>query len=327
MSDTAITGASGLVGGDLLKALSGRGEPVRAIVRSESAAHKVASLGGTPVVADLFDHEAMRDALWGARVLYHVAGVNDTCTRNSAAMDRVNIDGTRSVVSAAAAGGVGKIVYTSSAAAIGENQGIVANEEIVNNGDFLSPYSRSKYLAERAAFEAASAAGIDLVAVNPSSVQGPGRSGGSAKILLYALRSRRPLLTETYLSVIDVADCTEGHIAAAERGRAGERYLLSGATLSVRDAVDLAGSISGVSIEPRWLSEGLVRSVGRPASRLVNIVKPDAGICPALIDTLLHGHRFDGSLAERELGIAYTPVSDTFGRTIAWFRSEGLLRV
>jgi len=325
MPDTAITGASGLVGGDLLTALVGRGGTVRAIVRSDQAAQRVASLGGTPVVADLFDRDAMRDALWGADVLYHVAGVNDTCTRNPSAMDAVNIEGTRSVIAAAAAGGVRRIVYTSSAAAIGENQGIVANEEIVNNGDYLSPYARSKYLSECAAFEEALAAGIDLVAVNPSSVQGPGRSGGSAKILLYALGSRRPFLMDTNLSIVDIADCTQGHIAAAERGRAGERYLLSGATLSVREAVELASSIGGVSVNPRWLSEGMVRSLGRPLSRLVNVLKPDAGLCPALVDTLLHGHRFDGSRAERELGIDYTPVSDTFTRTIAWFRAEGLL--
>ncbi|MGI9529325.1 MAG: NAD-dependent epimerase/dehydratase family protein [Acidimicrobiia bacterium] len=325
MPDTAITGASGLVGGDLLKTLVDRGESCRAIVRSEASAQTVASLGATPVVADLFDHDAMRDALWGAEVLYHVAGVNETCARDSSAMDSVNIDATRSVIRAAAAGGVGRIVYTSSAAAIGENQGIVANEDIVNNGEYLSPYARSKHPAEIAAFEEASEVGIDLVAVNPSSVQGPGRSGGSAKILLYVLRSRRPVLTDSFLSIVDIGDCTAGHIAAADRGRAGERYLLSGAALSVRDAVDLAQRVSGASINPRWVSEGVVRMVSRPASRFVNLVKPDAGLCPALIDTLLHGHRFDGSRAERDLGVVYTPISDTFTRTIEWFRSEALI--
>ena len=325
MSDTAITGASGLVGGDLLKALIRRGATTRAIVRSPEAARTVESLGGAPIVADLFDHDALRDAMWGADVIYHVAGVNDTCARDSAAMDRVNIDGTRSVVAAAAAAGVGRVVYTSSAAAIGENEGIVASEQIVNNGDFLSPYARSKYLAEVAAFEEASAVGIDLVSVNPSSVQGPGRSGGSARILLYALTARRPFLTDTHLSIVDIADCTEGHLAAAEHGRPGERYLLSGATLTVEEAVDMAADTSGVRVEPRWLSASTVRTVGRPLSRVINRIKPGAGVCPALIDTLLHGHRFDGSRAERELGVTYTPVTETFARTIAWFEAEGLL--
>ena len=325
MPDAAITGASGLVGGDLLKGLVHRGDTVRAIVRSEGAARTVAALGGAPVLADLFDHDAMRDAMWGADTVYHVAGVNDTCTRTSSAMDTVNVGGTRAVISAAADAGVGRIVYTSSAATIGENQGIVATEEIVNNGEFLSPYARSKYLAEQAAFEQAKAVGIDLVSVNPSSVQGPGRSTGSARILLYAIGSRRPFLTDTHLSIVDIADCTAGHMAAGERGRAGERYLLSGASLSVREAVELAGSLSGEPVEPRWLSESTVRSIGKPVSWLVNMVKPSAGVCPALIETLLHGHRFDGSRAVRELGITYTPVADTFARTIAWFRSQGLI--
>jgi dihydroflavonol-4-reductase len=240
-------------------------------------------------------------------------------------MDHVNIDGTRSVIHASADAGVGRVVYTSSAAAIGERRGIVGNEEIVHGGDYLSPYARSKHLAEIAAFEQAEASGIDLVSVNPSSVQGPGRSGGSARILLRVLRSRRPYLTDTYISIIDINDCTAGHIAAAERGRAGERYLLSGATLSVREAVELVEEVSGVAIHPRWLSESAVRNLGRPLARAIAVFKPDADVCPALIDTLLHGHRFDGSRAERELGISYTPVADTFARTIDWFRDEGLL--
>jgi dihydroflavonol-4-reductase len=325
MADVALTGGSGLVGGHLLSALVAGGTTVRALVRSEEAASKVASLGAEPFVVDLFDHDAVRDAAWRAGVMYHVAGVNRTCVRNPSEMDHVNIDGTRSVIHASADAGVGRVVYTSSAAAIGERRGIVGNEEIVHGGDYLSPYARSKHLAEIAAFEQAEASGIDLVSVNPSSVQGPGRSGGSARILLRVLRSRRPYLTDTYISIIDINDCTAGHIAAAERGRAGERYLLSGATLSVREAVELVEEVSGVAIHPRWLSESAVRNLGRPLARAIAVFKPDADVCPALIDTLLHGHRFDGSRAERELGISYTPVADTFARTIDWFRDEGLL--
>lgn len=324
-SDVALTGGSGLVGGHLLRTLVADGLSVTAIVRSAAAAAKVDAEGGTPVVVDLFDASGLKQALWGIPILYHVAGVNETCPSDPSAMDRVNIEGTRSIIAASATSGVGRVVYTSSAATIGEAEGMIGTEATRHQGTYLSPYARSKHVAEGVALAEASAHGVDLVVVNPSSVQGPGRSGGSARILLYALRAKRPLLVDTKVSLIDIEDCTRGHRAAAAKGRAGERYLLSGATLSVSDAIALAERITTTSINPRWLSAGMARVIGRPVASLVNLMKPSADVCPALIDTLLHGHRFDGSRAERELGISYTPIEDTFQRTIEWFVDHGLV--
>ena len=321
--DIAITGGSGLVGGHLLSALVERGSRVRAVVRSDEAAAAVASSGAEPVIADLYDHDSFRDAVWGVPLLYHVAGVNETCSKNPGEMDRVNIDGTRAVVGAAADAGVGRIGYTSSAAAIGEAAGMVGTEATRHTGTHLSRYARSKHLAEVAAFEASAEHGIDLVAVSPSSVQGPGRSGGSAKILLYALRAKRPYLVDVKVSLVDIEDCTAGHIRAAEYGRAGERYLLSGSTSSVSDLVAMAGSAGGVEVNPRWLSEGVVRSLGGVGARLAGMFASD--ICPELVNALLHGHRFDGSKAMRDLGLEYTPIESTIERTVAWFEAEGLI--
>jgi dihydroflavonol-4-reductase len=251
--------------------------------------------------------------------------VNETCPRDVTAMDRVNVDGTMSVIRAAAAAGVGRVVYTSSAAAIGEEAGMIGTEATVHSGTYVSPYARSKHRAEVAALEQAAASGVDLVVVNPASVQGPGRSGGSARILLYALRSRRPVLVHTMISLVDIEDCTAGHIAAASRGRTGQRYLLSGATVPVADAVDLAAATTGRVVAPRWIGAGTLRSVGKTAAWLMHMVRPHSGICPALIETLLHGHRFDGSRAERDLALRYTPIEDTFARTIQWFEEQGLI--
>ncbi|HSJ71361.1 MAG TPA: NAD-dependent epimerase/dehydratase family protein [Acidimicrobiia bacterium] len=323
--DVAVTGGSGLVGGHLVSRLVAEGRSVRALVRSESSASVVSALGADPYPVDLFDDSGLRRALWGVPLLFHVAGVNDPCPRDVAAMDHVNIEGTRSVVRAAAEAGVRRIVYTSSAVAIGEREGIVGTESIVHSGEYHSPYARSKHLAELVAFETAADLGIDLVGVNPSSVQGPGRSGGSARILLYALRSRRPWVMDTHVSIVDIEDCTDGHLAAVELGRPLERYLLSGATVSVREALELAQAVANVELRPRWLSAGLVRALGRPASRIIGAIRPGSGVCPALIDTLLHGHRFDASRSRRELGIEYTPLAETFARTIEWFRAEGLI--
>jgi len=325
LSRAFLTGGSGLVGGHLLERLVASGTRVSCLVRSGAAEQTIIGRGGDPVRGSLFDVEGLASAMSGADVVFHVAGVNDTCPRDVSAMDRVNVEGTKAVIAAAAAGGVGRVVYTSSAAAIGERSGTIGTEATEHCGEYLSPYARSKHLAEVAAFDEASVRGVDLVAVSPSSVQGPGRASGSAEILLRVLNTKRPILVNTILSIVDIEDCTAGHIGAARLGRPGERYLLSGRSIGVGDAVELMSSIVGREMRPRWISEATARRLGIPATRVLAWVHPTAGICPALVRTLLHGHRFDGSRAERELGITYHPIEDTFSRTIAWFANEGLI--
>lgn len=325
-ADAFLTGGSGIVGGHLLAALIGGGVAVRALARSEAAAGAVSDHGAVPVFGDLFDADALAEGMSGVDVIYHVAGVNESCSRDPRAMDRVNIDGTVAVIRAAAATGVRRVVYTSSAAAIGEREGTIGVEETVHSGEYLSAYARSKYLAEMVATEEASRLGVDLVVVSPSSVQGPGRATGSAELLLRALNSKRPLLVDVMLSIVDIEDCTTGHINAARYGSVGERYILSGATLSVAEVVDLLATVTGREIHPRWVSESLVRRLGIPAARIVAVVKPSLGVCPDLIRTLLHGHRFDGSKAAKELRFTYREPSDTISRTVQWFAEKGLVR-
>ena len=321
----AVTGASGVVGRHLTTRLVKQGRSVRAIVRSEDAARTVRQIGAEPVHADIVTGEGLRDALWGTETLFHVAAVNETCTKDPRYLEAVNIDAVRTIVATAAEAGTGRIIHTSSIAAIGEAPGIIGTEEIRHNGEYLSPYARSKHLGELAAFETADAAGIPLVSVNPASVQGPGRSTGSAQVLIRALTMRRPLLVDAWVSIVDIEDCTAGHLAAESQGRAGERYILSGASARITELVDLAGAAADVDVDPRWVSEGAVRAIGRPLSAIAHALRPGLGVCPALVSTLLHGHRMDGSKAERDLGVTYTPLETTIARTIEWFRSEGLV--
>ena len=324
-SEAFVTGGSGLLGGHLISRLIGDGAAVHALARSDAAAVSVAERGATVVRGDLFDDDALREGMSGADVVFHVAGVNEMCTADPAVMDRVNVTGTVSVIQAASANGVRRVVYTSSAAAIGEETGEIGTERTAHSSEYVSAYARSKHVAEVAAFEVAEQLGVDLVAVNPSSVQGPGRATGSATLLIRALNSKRPLLFDSTLSIVDIEDCTTGHVNAAKYGMAGERYLLSGATLTVADAIDLVANASGRSIRPRWLSRTMVQSAGMAAARVASVVRPSLGVCPELITTLLHGHRFDGSKASEELNFSYTDVSDTIKRTIAWLDEEGFV--
>jgi len=296
---------------------------VDALVRSSESAEKVAALGGTPVYGDLHDTQRLAVSMRGASVVFHVAGVNDTCPDDAAPMDFVNIDGTRSVIAAAAAADIERLVYTSSAAVIGELAGVVATEETPHSGTFLSPYARSKYLAEVAAFSEADRRGIGLVAVNPSSVQGPGRATGSADILIRILNAKRPILVDTDVSIVDIEDCTNGHIAAAMLGKSGRRYLLSAEPMRVSDAVSVASGYLGRPIKPVWLPGRTIKAVGPSLAWAAARLKPGAGICPALVRTLLHGHRFDATRATEELDVRFRPATDTLERTAEWLMAEG----
>lgn len=316
-----VTGGTGLVGGHLFRTLIDEDWDVVALVRSDEGAATIRASGGRPVKGDVTSPDGLAAAMAGADVVFHVAGVNQGCPKDTTHMDTVNITGAVRIIQAAAEAGVRRVVLTSSVAAIGEVPGSVGDETTEHSGIHLSAYARSKHLGEVAATTTAGELGVDLVVVNPASVQGPGRSTGSAEILLRAVRARRPWLVDLTVSIIDIADCSRGHVLAAERGVAGERYILSGATITARESVEIIAPMLDHPVRPRWIPAGVVRRMGPPLSRLFG----GARVCPDLVRTLLASHRYDNTKSIAELGMTYTPLEDTFARTIDWFRTEGLL--
>ncbi len=161
-----------------------------------------------------------------------------------------------------------RLVHTSSAATIGEATGVVADEWTAPRGSYLSHYEESKTLGERAALEAAAELGQDVVYVNPSSVQGPGRSGGTGRFLIAFLDGRLKVFVDTWVSLVDIQDCVAGHLLAAERGQSGERYLLNGIRMRVTDLLELAAVVAGVTATPRLLPRPAA-SVAGAAAELV----------------------------------------------------------
>jgi len=241
-------------------------------------------------------------------------------------MEVLNSTGPAAAVRAAARAGVKRLVHTSSAATIGERPGAIGSEHTPHRGWYLSTYERTKTEGERDALTAAREVGQDLVCVNPSSVQGPGRTGGTARFLLAFLDGRLKVFVPTNISLIDIDDCVEGHLLAAERGVSGERYLLSGTTLSMTDALALAGEVGGVRRRPVLLPRRVATIAAAIAERAFKIAGRHPPICPEMVRTLLHGHRYDGSRPQQELGLRYTEPRDTLRRTLVWARAEGLLR-
>ena len=320
-----VTGGGGVVGGTLVRRLVRAGRPVRALARTDASARALRSIGSEPVRGDLLDLGSLTRAMRGCSTVFHAAGVNAMCQRDPSPMVRTNVEGSANAIRAAAQTGVARVVYTSSSSAIGEARGTVGREDSPHRGSYLSVYERSKHEAERLVFALAGDLGVEVVAVNPSSVQGPGRATGSARLLHEVANGRLPVLVDTTISLVDIDDCAQGHVLAETHGAPGERYLLSGATLTTREAVTLLERVWGlprrVRFAPRWAASAGGLAVWAGA----RLIHRDAPLCPEAVRALLHGHRYDGSKATRELGLTYTPVEDTLRRTLEWYAERGLV--
>jgi dihydroflavonol-4-reductase len=321
-----VTGGSGVIGAALVTRLVGEGEEVAGLARSDAAAAALRSRGARAVRADLFDEAGLARAMEGARLVYNVAGVNELCTADASAMYRVNVDGPVAVLRAAARAGVRRMVHTSSAAALGEATGTVGTEDSPHRGWFLSHYERSKHDGELAVLGAARELGLEAVSVNPSSVQGPGRASGTGRILLALIEGRLKLFLDTNLSLVDIDDCVQGHLLAAGRGKPGARYLLNGIRLSAAEALALLGRVLGVERHPRMLRPWVARTAGAAVEVPFRVAHRRPPLCREMVRTLLHGHRYDGTRATRELGLEYTPAEDTLRRLVLWAASEGLIK-
>jgi dihydroflavonol-4-reductase len=320
-----LTGGSGFVGGALLDALLQRGDDVVALARSDSSAAALAARGARVARGDILDEQALASAMAGSELLFHVAGINTLCPEDPGALLRANVTGAATAVRAAARAGIGRVVLTSSAATIGEARGTVGREDSPHRGSYLSTYERSKREGELAAFAVARETGVDLVAVNPSSVQGPGRSGGTGKILIAYLNGRLRAFVDTRLSLVDVRDCTAGHLLAADRGAPGERYVLNGVTLTSLEALAIVSDLTGVHARPRILPRPVAIGAAAVVEGAFRLARRRPPVCREMVRTMLHGHLYDGSRATRELGLVYTPVRETLAATVTWAREAGLV--
>jgi dihydroflavonol-4-reductase len=320
-----LTGGSGVVGGAVLRRLLTDGRAVRALARSDDSAAALGALGAEPVRGDVLDIASITAAMAGCDVAYHLAGVNLFCLRNPSAMRAVNIAGSSNCVLAAARAGVARVVYTSSAATLGEAFGTVGREDSPHRGSFLSEYERSKYDAERAVVDVAERHGVGLVCVNPSSVQGPGRATGTGQVLVQYLRGRLPFWVETTVSLVDIDDCATGHILAEQKGATGERYVLNAASLSSPALLALMREIAPGVTPPRVVPKAVAGAVVLGVEAVARARGRTPRICRESLRALAHGHRYDGSKAERELGLRYRPAEDTIRRTAAWLVERGMV--
>lgn len=319
----AVTGGSGVVGSAVVRHLVAAGHDVWALARSPAASATLDAIGAHVVHGDILDEAAVMRLVKASRWVFHIAGVNELCSRDPARMWLINVEAVTGMLEACQRAGVERLIHTSSAATIGEEHGTVGFETSPHRGHFLSEYERSKTVAERLLFNTTS--DVEVVSVNPSSVQGPGRVTGTGALLLASAKGSMPLMVDTNISLVDIDDSARGHLLAAQKGEPGERYLLSGTSLTTREIVRRLNDLRGRRRSPWYIERRAVTGLAPLVHFGFRLVGKQAPLCPESARVLLHGHCYDGSKASRELGLSYTPVDETLERTFRWFRREGLI--
>ena len=251
MKPILVTGATGFVGWHVARQLLDQGLSVRTLARDpERSAQALGSLGGMEVMqGDLRDAATVAKAMAGCGVVYHVAADYRLWVRNAKEMFASNVEGTRNVLKAARSAGVERIVYTSTVGCIGFPKDQPGNETTpVSIDDMQGPYKRSKFLAELVALEAAQT-GLPVVIVNPTTPVGDHdfKPTPTGKMILDFLRGAMPAYLDTGLNIVDVCDVACGHIQACEHGRVGERYILGGENLTLRQIFEQVAQATGRS--------------------------------------------------------------------------------
>jgi dihydroflavonol-4-reductase len=314
-----VTGATGFLGRELVRRLRARGDDVRILARPIS---RLGDLAGQVEVThgNVLDTASVAAAVKGRDLVFHTAGLVSTLASEHRAMFAVNVDGTRNVLEAARQAGVQRVVYTSSSYAVGHTlDGRALNEQAVWEDPGVA-YARSKRRAEDAAF-AVARGGLPLVVVNPSFVLGPGGGeGSSGRIVRRFLDGNMKFYVEGGFSPVDVEDVAEGHIAAAERGAIGERYLLSGENVSFTEFFSLLGDVTGRPMPrkvPGWFALGATQVQERVICRITGR-PPVADLDEVKMGRLIR--YFDNGKARRELGFDPRPLRETLERTVRWMR-------
>ena len=321
---TLVTGGTGYVGGAVVRALRDRGESVRVLARKTSTTDQLTKLGVEIAQGDILDPNSIQAAVEGCDTLYHVAAIHEYWVPDRQYLMRTEVEGTRNVLSTAYKCGASKVVYTSTTYTIGEARGQLGNETTAHRGYFCIAYEEAKYKAEMVVREFAQE-GLPVVIVNSAGVFGPGGLKATGQALVDALNGKLPMVFPGVISYVYVDDVVKGHLLAAEKGRNGERYILCGYNLDTADLIRRACRLAGVKSPPvgPLFMANLIAALSELAA---GITKQPPLVAKDAVAILAHGMQTDGSKAERELRLRYTPLEDGLLKTLAWYWEQGLLK-
>jgi dihydroflavonol-4-reductase len=323
-----VTGATGFVGAAVARVLLHDGWQVRVLARPQSDRSNLRALALEVSVGDLTDGQSLDRALRGCGVLFHVAADYRLGVRNPEQLYRTNVEGTRQVLAAAARAGVQRIVYTSSVATLGiPKDGSPGDERTpVTIADMIGHYKRSKFLAEAVVLEMA-AQGLPVVIVNPSTPIGPGdiKPTPTGQTILDAARGRMPAYVDTGLNVVHVDDVAAGHLMAFHRGQVGEKYVLGGQDMTLKQILEEVARL--VNRKPprvrlphsavmplAYLADGFTRVFGGSSRITVEGVRMSRKLM-----------FFSSAKAQRELGYSARPPTIALADAVRWFAECGRL--
>jgi len=321
-----VTGASGHVGGNLVRALLAQGRRVRVIVHRDTRA--IEGLGVERVAADTRDIDSLLRAFEGAHTVYHLAGIISIMGEMNGLVSRTNVIGTGNVVEACLKRGVRRVIHFSSIHALRNEPGLDAMNEncpYADDNECIA-YDRSKALGEQKVLEGVSK-GLNAVIVNPTSIIGPYdfKPSRMGQVLLDLYHRRMPALIDAFFDWVDVRDVVAGAMSAEEKGRSGERYLLSGSYESIRGLARLVEEIAGVRA-PRFVTPMWLALLAAPFAELY---AKAFGKTPLFtresMRVLRESRPVSHEKATRELGYTPRPLRDTIEDSLAWFRQAGML--
>jgi dihydroflavonol-4-reductase len=327
-STVLVTGASGFLGSAIAGALRARGHAIRALARPSSPR---TNLNAADVICegDLRDRASLAAALKGARYLFHAAADYRLWARNPEEIQRSNVEGTRLIMEEALSAGVERIVYTSSVATLKLTDGAASTEDNpLADGEGIGAYKRSKVAAERLVEAMIQRDGLPAVIVNPSTPIGPRdvRPTPTGRIIVEAASGRMPAFVDTGLNLAHVDDVAAGHIAALERGRIGERYILGGDNVFLADMLADIARLVGRRPPKLKLPRPMLYPIAYGAELLATLRGVEPFITMDGLRMARHHMFFDDSKARRELGYVSRPYVEGLADAIAWFRAHGHLK-
>jgi dihydroflavonol-4-reductase len=322
-----ITGATGFVGGHVARQYAAEGACLRLLTRQTSRLDSLTGIDAEMVKGDLREPETLRSALTGCDALVHVAADYRLWVRDPEQMYAANVDGTRELLKLAREVGIQRVVYTSSVATMGfKADGTIVNEETpVALADMIGHYKRSKFLGEQEAMRAAKA-GQHVMILNPTTPigQGDAKPTPTGRIIVDFLNRKFPAYVDTGLNLVDVAEVARMHLVALERGTPGERYILGGENLTLKQILDRMSAITGLPSPKRKVPHSVAMTFAFFDETITGKLR---GKEPrATVEAVRMGKKMmfaSSAKAERELGFQVLPVYPALRSAIDWFVAHG----
>ena len=339
-----VTGATGFVGSHVARVMAEHGAELRLLVRATSDPKNIRDLKAERVTGDLRDPASLEKVMSGCDTVFHVAADYRLWVKDPEQMYRANVEGTRAILQAARNNRARRVVYTSSVATIGfgnphfsakmREMGHPATtghsdgadeDSPVSLTDMIGHYKRSKFMAEQVAVEAGKS-GMDVVVVNPSTPVGEQdiKPTPTGRIVVDFLKKKFPAYVDTGLNLVDVRACALGHVAALERGKSGERYILGGENLTLKQILDKLAAITGLPSPRVRLPYFVALASGVVDTAFTGwLLRKEPRVT---LDAVRMGRKkmfVSSAKAERELGWKAGPVDEALRRAVEWFRGNG----